>query len=667
MQVENLGPYRIVRELGRGGMGTVYEAVNRETAEPAAIKLLAPHLAGDGNFRERFAAEIETLRKLRHPRIVRLFGFGEQEDSLYYAMELVDGCSLEEELRQGRRFTWREVTDFAIDVCAALRHAHDRGVIHRDLKPGNLLLATDGHVKLSDFGIARLFGATGLTNVGSVLGTAEYMAPEQAEGKPVGPRADLYSLGAVMYVLLAGRPLFQGKSLPELLHKQRFEQPEPLRNVAPDVPAPLREIVMLLLAKAPEDRVPNPDILARQLMALKEALSVDDPESSPTVATSRFAASSDDDSTAKGQQDGMPRDGRVENAKSEVITSPATAAPGSEHDSAASDSSSESVLEGRTEPMLDRAEEQLPVTKPGDGADDNNAELPPVSVGPLKETKATTAFGHFAHAATERENEPPEMPTGRFVSLGDDDLDRPVVASPEHPLISWQTWILVALLLALGATTWYFLQPPTADALYEQISSIVGSGGISSLLRADDDIEDFLSRFPDDRRCGQLREYVREIELYRLERRFALRARGIAGTESLLPIERDYLAAINTLQVDRDLGMKKLEALIGVFGHRADAAGPVGQCLELARRRLTQLQEQLAREGPQHLALLQTRLNHADQQRATNPHVAEEIYRGMIELYGGKPWAEPAVKRAEESLEQLQDAELPKNNAASTE
>ena len=667
MQVENLGPYRIVRELGRGGMGTVYEAVDRETAEPAAIKLLAPHLAGDGNFRERFAAEIETLRKLRHPRIVRLFGFGEQEDSLYYAMELVDGCSLEEELHQGRRFTWREVTDMAVDVCAALRHAHDRGVIHRDIKPGNLLLATDGHVKLSDFGIARLFGATGLTNVGSVLGTAEYMAPEQAEGKPVGPRADLYSLGAVMYVLLAGRPLFQGKSLPELLHKQRYEQPEPLRNIESDVPVPLREIVMLLLAKAPGDRVPNPDILARQLTTLKEAMSVDDLEHSPTVATDQFTASGDErDSTAKGRREEMASEEPAENAKSEVIVNPVAPVPDGGNDSAGA-SPSESVFERRTEPMVDRVEEQLPMTKPGDGADDNDAESPPVSVGPLRETKATTAFGHFAHAATERENEPPEMPTGRFVSLGDDDLDRPVVASPEHPLISWQTWILVALLLALGATIWYFLQPPTADALYEQISSTVGSGGISSLLRADDDIEDFLSRFPDDRRCGQLREYVREIELYRLERRFALRARGIAGTESLLPIERDYLAAINTLQVDRDLGMKKLEALIGVFGHRADAAGPVGQCLELARRRLAQLQEQLAREGPQHLSLLQTRLNHADQQRATNSHAAEEIYRGMIELYGGKPWAEPAVKRAEESLKRLSDAKRPNNDAASTD
>ena len=158
-------------------------------------------------------------------------------------MELVDGNSLEEELRQGRRFEWREVTRIGIETCRALRHAHDRGVIHRDIKPGNLLLAAEGHVKLSDFGISRLFGDTRLTSAGSVLGTAEYMAPEQAEGRAVDARSDLYSLGALMYVLLARRPVFLGKSLPEMLHQQRFEQPDPVRKHAPDTPEELERIL----------------------------------------------------------------------------------------------------------------------------------------------------------------------------------------------------------------------------------------------------------------------------------------------------------------------------------------------------------------------------------------------------------------------------------------
>ncbi len=275
MEIERLGPYQIVGKLGRGGMGTVYEAVHRETGDKAAVKLLSAALAQEEGFRVRFEAEIETLRKLNHPNIVRLFGFGEQEGQLFYSMELVVGSSLEEELRQGRRFDWREVTRIGIETCRALRHAHDRGVIHRDIKPGNLLLAAaDGSVKLSDFGIARLFGYTRLTIAGNVLGTAEYMAPEQAEGRPVDARSDLYSLGALMYALLAHRPVFRGKSLPELLHKHRFERPEPVRKHAPDTPAELEHILGELLEKDPGRRIPNADLLSRRLEAMLHALSL---------------------------------------------------------------------------------------------------------------------------------------------------------------------------------------------------------------------------------------------------------------------------------------------------------------------------------------------------------------------------------------------------------
>ena len=144
-------------------------------------------LAHEPDFRHRFEAEIETLRKLNHPHIVRLFGFGEQDEHLFYAMELVAGSSLEEELSRGRAFSWREVLRIGIDLARALRHAHDRGVVHRDIKPSNLLLTADEEVKLSDFGIARLFGSMRHTMAGSVLGTAEFMSPEQADGRPVEP------------------------------------------------------------------------------------------------------------------------------------------------------------------------------------------------------------------------------------------------------------------------------------------------------------------------------------------------------------------------------------------------------------------------------------------------------------------------------------------------
>src|SRR3972149_5550750 len=274
MQIERLGPYQNVGKLGRGGMGTVYEGVNMETGEPAAVKLLSAALAQEEGFRDRFEAEIETLRKLRHPNVVKLFGFGEQDNHLFYAMELIDGNSLEEELSRGRRFDWREVVRIVLEICRALRPAPDRGVIHRDIKPGNLLLAADGQIKLSDFGISRLFGYTRLTSAGSVLGTAEYMAPEQAAGKTVGHRAGLYSLGAVMYALLARRSVFRGKSLGEVLYKQQFEMPEPLRKYNADVPEELERIILQLLEKDPDRRIPNATILSRCLEAMQHAMSL---------------------------------------------------------------------------------------------------------------------------------------------------------------------------------------------------------------------------------------------------------------------------------------------------------------------------------------------------------------------------------------------------------
>jgi serine/threonine protein kinase len=203
MQLTRLGPYEIDKKLGKGGMGSVYSATDTQTGQRVAIKALSPHLASAEGFRERFDAEIESLKTLRHDGIVRLYGYGEQDGMLFYSMELVEGVSLEDELKAGRRFNWREVTNFAIQLSLALKHAHDHGIVHRDIKPANILLNDDEHVKLADFGIARLFGTTSLTTAGGVLGTADYMSPEQADGRPVTARCDQYSLGGVMYADVA--------------------------------------------------------------------------------------------------------------------------------------------------------------------------------------------------------------------------------------------------------------------------------------------------------------------------------------------------------------------------------------------------------------------------------------------------------------------------------
>jgi serine/threonine-protein kinase len=606
MELERLGPYQIVGKLGRGGMGTVYEGVHRDTGEAAAVKLLSAALAQEEGFRGRFEAEIETLRKLNHPNIVRLFGFGEQDGHLFYAMELVDGSSLEEELRRGRRFDWREVARIGVETCRALRHAHDRGIIHRDIKPGNLLLTADGQVKLSDFGIARLFGNTRLTSAGSVLGTAEYMAPEQAEGRPVDARSDLYSLAALLYVLLARRPVFQGKSLPEVLHKQRYEPAEPLRLHAPDAPEELERILAQLLEKEPERRIANADLLARRLEAMLHALSLG-PETVEADAAWL---------QGQGAEQGAP-----------AWSAPPADAPG-----------------------YGELPETRMVERPGVESSAAAAPSPPPPAN-LSETQ------YPANPPAVKSGESmAARPSGRFVPVAEEELDRVEEEEARPALISFQTWALALALISLGLSVWWFLQPPTAEALYERIAARTADESTASILQAEGEIREFLGRYPDDHRAARLREYEKEIELHRLERKFEQRVKGLAGTEKLLPIERAYLEAISYVRLEPERGMAKLQALIDLYAQRDDASGPTGQCLTLARRRLAQLRQEEAEHTGEQLDLLQQRLDAADQARSSDPQRAQAMYRAAIELYGDKPWAADAVRRAREALEKKTDS-----------
>ena len=213
MALEKIGPYEFKGVLGRGGMGSVFRGVHKDTGEVHAVKVLAPNYANDDHFRGRFEAEIESLLKLNHRNIVRILSFGQEDGMLFFSMELVEGNSLFQMQKGGYRFDWRAVLQIVKDVSAGLRHAHDRGIIHRDLKPGNLLMTYDedskpDFVKITDFGIAKRFGSSQNTGQ-NVLGTMDFMSPEQAKGELVTIRSDLYSLGSVMYALLSGKPPFR--------------------------------------------------------------------------------------------------------------------------------------------------------------------------------------------------------------------------------------------------------------------------------------------------------------------------------------------------------------------------------------------------------------------------------------------------------------------------
>jgi hypothetical protein len=242
-------------------------------------------------------------------------------------------------------------------------------------------------------------------------------------------------------------------------------------------------------------------------------------------------------------------------------------------------------------------------------------------------------------------------PAGRFTRVSKEELDRPEAAPSSAARISLQTVILAAGLLGIGGLIWYMLQPPSAAALLERIEARTSGNDPESLRQAEDDIQAFLLRFPADPHGPRLRQYEREIELDRLERKFERRAKGLGLSESLLPVEQAYLDALNYSRLDPALGMAKFQALIDLYGEQTDAVGPTGQCLELARRQLARLHEQFEPLAVEQLSTVKSRLDRADQLRRTEPGRARAMYRAVIELYASKPWATAAVRRAREALE----------------
>jgi serine/threonine-protein kinase len=247
------GRYRIERELGRGGMATVYLAHDESLGRAVAVKVLGQHVAGDPALRERFVREARHAAMLAHPNIVQVFDTGEDEGQPYIVMECVEGETLAEVLRRRHKLPPHEVAVIGAQAAAGLAHAHAAGLVHRDVKPGNLLLRRDGAVKIADFGIARAADGTRLTEHGTLLGTAGYLAPEQAAGEDAVAASDVYALGVVLYEALAGQPPRRIETLGELA-RSHDEPPPAIGDVAPRTPAQLEQAVMRCLARAPEYR-----------------------------------------------------------------------------------------------------------------------------------------------------------------------------------------------------------------------------------------------------------------------------------------------------------------------------------------------------------------------------------------------------------------------------
>ncbi|HZD69598.1 MAG TPA: Stk1 family PASTA domain-containing Ser/Thr kinase [Actinomycetes bacterium] len=249
-----LGRYEVGRLLGAGGMAEVYEGHDRLLDRRVAIKVLLAQYAHDPAFLTRFRREAQAAASLSHPNIVAVFDTGSQDDTWFIVMEYVAGRTLKDVIRTEGALYWARAAEIGGDVANALSAAHARGVVHRDIKPGNVMLTTDGKVKVMDFGIARASAVPSITQTAAVVGTAQYIAPEQAQGLEVDARSDLYALGCCLYEMLTGQVPFTGPTPVAIAYRHVREDPTPPRMLNPDVPESLELVCLKAMAKRPEDR-----------------------------------------------------------------------------------------------------------------------------------------------------------------------------------------------------------------------------------------------------------------------------------------------------------------------------------------------------------------------------------------------------------------------------
>jgi serine/threonine-protein kinase len=263
------GRYRLRSPLGRGGMGEVWLADDELLRRRIAVKLLDRRLAGDASFVARFQREARSAAGLSHPNVVTVYDQGRVEradgDDLYIAMELLDGPTLADVIAREAPVAPGRAAQLLLPVLAALGHAHAAGLVHRDVKPANVLLTRAGQVKVADFGVARAADGAQLTETGSVLGSAPYLAPEAARGEPAGPAADLYGVGVVLYELLTGQVPFAGGPPASVALRHVTEAPRPPGELVPGLPAPLEALVLRALAKEPAGRPPSAEAFAAEL------------------------------------------------------------------------------------------------------------------------------------------------------------------------------------------------------------------------------------------------------------------------------------------------------------------------------------------------------------------------------------------------------------------
>jgi serine/threonine-protein kinase len=611
MTLEYLGPYKIDKVIGKGGMGTVYKAMHSKTNDIVAIKMISPSIGDQSRFRRRFQIEIDTLKRLKHPNIVDLIGYGEESGQLFYAMEYVDGESLHECLKKHGPLPWDEVLRVGIDIASALKQAHDMGIIHRDLKPANLLFDANGHVKLVDFGIAKLFGSNEMTMVGAVIGTADYMSPEQAEGKIATSRSDLYSLGSVLYAALTGRAPFSGKSVADTLYALKFNSPTPLRRIASDTPLELAELIEQLLSKDPSSRPPTALVVANRLRAMQQGLrkkselpestSIGTQESHTSLDLAEFKKRLAED--IPGTMDRVTIDARE--SENPQVTDPTSLVNPQKKPISISDYSHEN----RASHQSDRDE--------GDT------------------TNITGKEDHFT--VVEKQKHQAQKNQSYFE------------ISPDEEKKSWLSIAAISMmiLLCLGVIA-YLLTPPSANQAYSRFSSAIETGDESDLISGYELMQDFVSHFPDDPRTPLVQASIEEAEAIKLARSLTSKSKLAASSDADTTLQRSISDALRLEKSDPELCIIKLDAIYSIFtaSEKIDVADR--KLLDLSKATAERLRKTVNLSNAQALQSLSEKITWANENLQGEKR--QSFMNAIIELYSDKSWAKPLVEQANRSL-----------------
>ncbi len=634
---EHLGPYRVGETIGRGGMGSVYQAVHEKTGEQVAVKLIAASVADDIRFRRRFQVEIDTLKRLKHPNIVTLIGYGEEQGQLFYSMEWVRGETLQQRLKREKRLAWPESLNLGIDVCSALRYAHNFGVIHRDLKPANLMFAEDGSPKIVDFGIAKLFGNAEQTVAGSVLGTADYMAPEQAgDGGVISPRTDLYALGNVLYACFAGRSPFAGRSMTRVIEALHREAPAPLDIVVPDLPIEIVRLVHDLLEKDPENRPPTALAVMNRMMAIRAGLN-------------RQAA------TVKQLPDDAPED---------KLTNPGTAVRAKSDTSIKTDqpTSAESptipaddeIAKKSPATRLDRTVPETPTPKTAKAVntkrDDDFVFASPAKLL----SKASSIDANVSTSLTDADQS--HLVTSdetRFSTIDDAERRRGFwesqqqSESPNSLFNVLSIAAMIALLLgAVGVFIWS-MQRPSADSLYQAMIQTRDNED-AAILRIQ--MDQFRRLYPEDARYAELEPFLDQRDASRIVRRLQMVSSREGGDDFLAPAEQAFLAAMRDIRRNPVSAQSRLRQWLSVYDPPVSGDSPPPQSHSIAelsvavRKEIDKLAEIKTNPPDPRAAELLQRL--AWGKESLDRVALREMCSGIVALHGEEAWAKPVVDAA---------------------